>query len=56
VDGRRGRAYRVADTGARLRTRRVRDAAASLEMNVGGEAANVKRDIGVERGLPAGGA
>jgi hypothetical protein len=38
----------VADTDARLSTTGVRDAAASLEMNVEGEAADVKREVGVD--------
>jgi hypothetical protein len=49
----RGEAGRVVETYARLGTRGVRDAAASRDMNVGGEAADVKREVGVDRGFPA---
>ena len=38
----------MAECDARLSPTGVRDAAASLEMNVGGGAADVKRDVDVE--------
>jgi hypothetical protein len=49
----RGGAYLAAARDARFSTK-GREAAASLQMNVGGEAADVKREVGVERSLPAG--